>query len=112
MDHYVYIVQEDVTGGMVKIGRSSNIKKRIKELQTANPRGLNVKHMIRCKSEKNSQVLEKSLHRIACSKRIKNKVNREWFESDAIEVIESLAKTIAKDYLGIKPFKQVNSRYV
>ena len=56
MDH-LYIIQSDISGAM-KIGRSKNPKKRLKQLQTGSPYKLKLLVEVPGKG-----LLEKSLHR-------------------------------------------------
>lgn len=62
----------------VKIGRSFNPTLRLRELQVANHKRLEIKKTLECRSEKEAKTLEKSLHAMARKKYGRN-VGGEWF---------------------------------
>ena len=81
-DPLVYFIQEST--GLVKIGLTKNIEKRLKTYETHNPHTLKLLKIIRCANLKEAQRLERSLHK----KFSEFKINGEWF---------ALPKTVLKD---------------
>ena len=70
----LYIIQSDKTG-MIKIGRSKDPEKRLKQLQTGNPNKLK---LIAC--FKNEGWREKQIHESLRAYRLKG----EWFSYDSV----------------------------
>ena len=70
----LYIIQSSYTG-MIKIGRSKDPEKRLKQLQTGNPNKLKL-----IASFENQGWQEKSLHEILESHRLEG----EWFSYDCV----------------------------
>tara|TARA_B100000214_G_C23743328_1_gene524271 strand:- start:121 stop:417 length:297 start_codon:yes stop_codon:yes gene_type:complete len=75
MDH-LYIVQSDVSGA-IKIGRSKDPRKRLKQLQTGSPYKLKLLAIV---PEKGN--IEKSLHSSFSS--YKKSCKGEWFDFDCV----------------------------
>lgn len=76
MSQYLYIIQSDKTGSL-KIGRSKDPEKRLKQLQTGSPYSLKLIFMAEGKGH-----LEKRLH-----ERLKDYRQRrkgEWFDFDCV----------------------------
>ena len=71
-----FIVAPDV--GCVKIGRSVNLLKRLRALQTFSPVRLYLHAFTKVQSDKAAKRLEKKLHRDFCS----HLVHGEWFNFD------------------------------
>ena len=67
-----FIINEDT----VKIGRSGNVKTRIKNLQTSNYNNLKLKYII----ENVDSAMEKQIHAICKRYQIKG----EWFKSECL----------------------------
>jgi predicted GIY-YIG superfamily endonuclease len=82
-DPLVYFIQEST--GLIKIGLTKNIGKRLKTYETHNPHELKLLKVVRCANLKEAQHLEKSLHK----KFSKFKINGEWFELPE-EIVEGL----------------------
>lgn len=72
---HLYIIQSDVTGAF-KVGRSKNVQKRLKQLQTGSPYKLKLILEL-----KHQGYIEKQLHEIL--KTHKCRKNGEWFEFTA-----------------------------
>jgi len=73
---YVYFIQEGRgKHGSIKIGKSSNINKRLKSLQTGNPRKLTLMATIKCTTPNNAHRLESKLHLMFKADRVRG----EWF---------------------------------
>lgn len=60
--HFVYFIGENPYDGGVKIGRSRDPKKRLKQCQTGSRRRLTLMRVIKCDSLLESMQLESSLH--------------------------------------------------
>ena len=75
MDH-LYVVQSDVSGA-IKIGRSKNPEKRLKQLQTGSPYKLRLLASVR-----NKGLLEKSLHESL--RPFKQACKGEWFDFECV----------------------------
>ena len=71
---HLYVIQSDVTGA-IKIGRSSNPKRRLAQLQTGSPYRLKLLTVV-----ENNGHLEKSLHQTL--KPFKQACKGEWFDFD------------------------------
>ena len=79
---YLYGITD---GTMIKLGMSSNINKRLKALQTSNPKTLSVKwEFYTGRNSKVARSLEKKLHR-RCSK---YRVRGEWFKIGCFELVK------------------------
>ena len=97
---YIYVIKEEDTTDIVKIGFSGNPEKRLKQLQTGHPRTLELFH----KEEVNPALvkpLERVIHRTLAHKRR----NGEWFAltpSDAVfEIQHALMKHGDNDKLAM-----------
>lgn len=107
---YIYFIENTKTNNF-KIGKTNNIQKRIKALQTGNDYILTVKKQILCDS---TFKIEKIIHRYFTAKR----VNGEWFNINMTQVNEiskviNLAKLLRSK--GVKEFNDSNvflSRYL
>ena len=71
---YLYIIQSDLTG-MIKIGRSINPQKRLKQLQTGNPNKLKLIALF-----ENQGWKEKILHERLSTFRLEG----EWFKYECV----------------------------
>tara|TARA_B100001094_G_C18024945_1_gene717072 strand:- start:500 stop:787 length:288 start_codon:yes stop_codon:yes gene_type:complete len=76
MDH-LYFIQSDKTG-MIKIGRSLNPQKRLKQLQTGNPNNLKIIYVFKKQGH-----LETYLHQYLDKWRCKG----EWFKYQCVGAI-------------------------
>lgn len=90
-----------ITDGIyIKIGKSKKPLKRIKNLQTSNPKTLKFLYLFDCKD-----IYEKKLHE--CLKPYKTISNNEWFdlrEIDLYEIFNSFNNNIFKD-VSLAKFK-------
>ena len=84
---YLYFIQSDLTG-MIKVGRSKDPQKRLKQLQTGNPNRLKLIASFR---EKGSE--EKYLHEVLNNYKQKG----EWFSYQCVG-------SIPDDYYDQLPF--------
>lgn len=71
----VYILKYVGSKDIYKIGKTNNIRKRIKALSTASPYPIEVEHLIATESPQDSSLLEIELHDVFCHRRM----NGEWF---------------------------------
>ncbi len=82
MDWFVYIIQSgDRPKSPIKIGVSSNVDKRVAELQTGNPYPLKVLASITCRSKSDAYGLENFIHK----KLRKHRMKGEWFKQGNID---------------------------
>ena len=78
MDFYVYFVQKkDSPNSPIKVGHTTNLKRRLRSLQTGNPHKLEVRAAIVCGSRDDAAKLERSIHWIAEKKF--RRLEGEWF---------------------------------
>lgn len=70
--YFVYVISD---GTAVKVGRSDDPKRRLKGLQTGNPRSLEIVHVVEFSTELESARYEKHLHTVFASR----KAHGEWF---------------------------------
>jgi hypothetical protein len=91
---YFIIENEDNEKHRIKIGSSKDPGKRIRELQTGNPRKLAIMGWIECEN----QDLEKSLHK----KYEKKKLNGEWFTIEPADVFEELKKHSISSFICVQ----------
>lgn len=87
--HSIYFLQQKDEVGLIKIGRSSNIPRRLSELSVANPKPLKLLHSFECVSEKAAKHVENTLHKTFSW----SKTRGEWFtpSSQLRELIAALA---------------------
>lgn len=57
----VYFISD---GEFIKIGKANNVERRMKELQTGNPKKLEILKIIKCSNEQEAYELERFLHSI------------------------------------------------
>lgn len=77
-EYYVYFVKEGDDNSYLKVGIASDPDRRIKELQTGNPRKLSLLGVIPCESKEEARHIEKELlMRVEKEKRLEG----EWFEA-------------------------------
>jgi len=90
MEGFIYIATNPLFPNYVKIGRTNNVKTRMKKLGTGVPESYNVLH-----SEYviNASVVETRLHHKFSLKR----VNGEWFKIKNIDSIKKEIKSIQND---------------
>ena len=73
---YVYFIQEGKGKcGSIKIGKSKDVAKRLKSLQTGNPRKLTLMALIKCKTPNDAHRLEGKFHLMFKT----DGVRGEWF---------------------------------
>jgi len=84
----IYVIQEDVEGGLLKIGCAVDPRTRLAQLQTGNPRLLKI-----IKALPGTQERERVLHRDLHEYRVQN----EWFRPDP-EVFQYLSGLEYVDY--------------
>lgn len=97
--HWVYILDSGL--GIYKIGYSSNVQKRMENLQEGSPVKLTILHTIPVKSPGlYTRNLEKTLHELF----EKERLHGEWFKfsKDQIEFILELDKDNWKDKLRVR----------
>lgn len=73
--YQVYFIQACNTEGLIKIGHTKNVTKRLSELQTGSGSKLRLLHAIDCTSKLAAQTVERSLHEIFAYGKRKG----EWF---------------------------------
>ena len=106
MKYYVYFVQEEKSksgkgGNMpVKIGSTNDPERRVKTLQTGNPRKLIIKASLLFDERKQAEEMEFTLHHLATKKH--KRLVGEWFMiygsfksliGDAYKIFDGNAKT-------------------
>lgn len=90
----VYFIQSDA--GLVKIGKTSNIKKRMSSLQGSSPVELKLLHTIPCESDEEAFLLEAALHvRFMASRQ-----RGEWFRP-APEMIQLMQDDYSLAWDGV-----------
>lgn len=94
---YVYFVSPSPKTGPVKIGVTTNINKRLAQLQTSHHEKLQVIALITCDNNAHAYSLESKLHSKCASTQIRN----EWFDINADDV-EGLVKSIQHDHQSAK----------
>lgn len=77
---FIYVISTDYREKPVKIGKANNPEKRLKSLQTGNADKLHIKHLIKCKSDKQAISIEMELHK----KLSKYRINGEWFSPEGL----------------------------
>ena len=95
MNYRVYFIGEDPYTNKVKIGKTNNVKNRIRTLQTGNPYKLRIIGTISCQDEKTMSELEKRLHNELKDKRLVG----EWVNVTMDEVVVLHAR---ENYSAIK----------
>lgn len=80
---YVYFIEEAESGN-IKIGVAKTIEKRIKQLQTGNPRTLTAIAFITCKSKPDAHACETFLHKKFASVRL----HGEWFNIGRYHIVK------------------------
>ena len=94
----------DTASNAVKIGKANNIEQRMSDLQTGNPNPLKLIHEIECESEKQSFLLEQTLHK----KLEKVRLIGEWFRYDELIFAEffddklNFERTIKRESLQLE----------
>lgn len=83
MKNYIYFIQEGNTH-LYKVGRTNDPAKRLKELQTGNPRKLNMYHIIECYNMSAACRLELNLHKYLAGQKVLN----EWYKLDKKHIKE------------------------
>tara|TARA_Y100000361_G_C11161446_1_gene347661 strand:- start:6437 stop:6835 length:399 start_codon:yes stop_codon:yes gene_type:complete len=79
MNEYVYMITD---GSYIKIGKANDIDRRIRELQTGNPKKLEILHVFEC-DEGEANTLEKQIHSdFACLR-----VHGEWFSMRILDFL-------------------------
>jgi predicted GIY-YIG superfamily endonuclease len=77
--HYVYFIQQEGKDKdqPIKIGVTTNVDVRLKELQTGNPNKLVIRVTIPCKNKEKAYKFEKKLHNLTAKKY--QRLEGEWF---------------------------------
>lgn len=103
----VYFFAERDPGGdwrySVKVGYSNDIPRRLRNLQTGNPREIAVMGFIRTKDRAEDRRVEADLH-----KRLKDDVVRgEWFSVDPVQIFDALHSHSTNAFLATEgdPFE-------
>lgn len=91
----VYFIADDFDGP-VKIGISSNIDRRIPQLQTGNPRPLKLMGFIKTETREEDFELEREFHKIY---RVKN-ISGEWFCLHPNEVLDAIRRFHYRGFLA------------
>lgn len=109
LNYYVYIIQSgDRPKSPIKIGVSSNIDKRVSDLQTGNPHPLKVMAAIECRDKKDAYKLENLIHRKLTRYRMKG----EWFRGCYInfkEIFGSYSNSTGIHH-ELMPVKKLNCK--
>ena len=98
MEFYVYFVQKkDSPNSPIKVGYTTNLKRRLRSLQTGNPHKLDVKAAIVCPTKIDAIKLERSIHWIAQGKF--ERLEGEWFmvQGSWKKLIKMALKSSRKD---------------
>ena len=77
---YVYIISDTAGRGPIKVGITSNLKRRLRGLQTGSPQKLRVEHSVRFKTRKTALQVEKRIHRRGMEDG--HHRNGEWFNRE------------------------------
>lgn len=80
---YVYIIKQS-DNKLVKIGRTQDIERRLRDLQSGNPYLLSVVYKFKCKSLAESVWLEESMHKYLKNYHAKLGGGTEWFKIGAV----------------------------
>lgn len=86
---YVYIVKNPTISGMVKIGRTKNLKKRLCELNQILPIPW---ELIKYYEVQNSAYIEDFIHKTL--EHIRVNKNREFFKSDNVNIVKLVDDTV------------------
>ena len=90
MDEFVYIVTNPSIPGQIKVGRTSNLKRRLKELQSSGvPTPYHYEFVILVEDSKTA---ESSAHYVLRFNRVSS--NREFFKIDVAEAIKKITNEI------------------
>lgn len=92
---YVYFIQSGSKRGPIKIGKSINPEKRLKELQTGSHKELRLIAKIPCSSDTHAFHLEKMLH----MRFKKFRINGEWFRAFKLKRIPEVRQSEINEYL-------------
>lgn len=104
VEDVVYLLSNDAMPGWVKIGRTTEIKRRLKELyNTSVPLPFKLEDTLRTTSTKQASILEKSIHEIIDTlnpslRKFTEARKREFFKlsvSEGVEVFKLVSKIIA-----------------
>jgi len=79
---YLYLIKENDTSNVFKIGISTNPFDRVKKINTSNSRGVSVIFTFLLGGEREASIAETYLHSILDKKR----TNGEWFRLNRVEV--------------------------
>ena len=99
---YVYFIKQSNELNKFKIGKTDNIKRRLRQLQCGNPNKLYCYSSIYCN---NYDKLEKDLHSYFNNLRLNNSTNCEWFNVNQKDIDDVINKMTS---LNIKKDKIVN----
>lgn len=93
--YYLYVIQED-RDGLVKIGRTQDVKGRLNQLQTGSPAMLSILYQFGFKDTVKAIVLEEKLHHHFRHTRVRG----EWFEFT--EYIKEFFDTWNGEYVDMR----------
>lgn len=100
----VYVIQT-TKHGPIKVGLTSNLERRISEIQTGNPLPVNLVGWFPCENRAEAASLEKEIHALLH----RHRMSGEWFGGAAIPVLMKSEKRIVLNgtnkKLGIAPLK-------
>lgn len=88
MEYVVYVIHQQRKKGRIKIGFTSDLKQRLKQIQTGNPEPCVVIGVLKCKSKAHAMNVEAALHNKCRSHRTVG----EWFHRGAINTIKKGTK--------------------
>ena len=92
METYIYIINDGDNN--VKIGKSNNPSKRVKTLQTGNPKSLEIVATFPVSKEKVFTVEKKCHHKLNTIYEKRG----EWFRSVLLWEVERIVESIVEDY--------------
>lgn len=86
MNKFVYVLSNESMPGTYKIGKTSNIKTRLKDLDsTSNPTPFKVEILFECEDH---DYVEKTMHKIFSDYRVRN--NREFFRTNLLSMKKAI----------------------
>ncbi len=91
-DGYVYFIRDGL--GHIKIGKTTDLKKRLDTLQTANPMKLEFWYGIHFQTLKEAEEVEESFHNLFADYRLQG----EWFSEEYVMEFLRSDKVIVGDY--------------
>lgn len=83
--HYLYVISQ-AQSDFCKVGITSDVPARIRQLQTGNPEKIIILRVIVCKDEEQAKALEKAFH----ERYADFKAQGEWFAVNGIRVLSDI----------------------